>query len=229
MEKRQWQVQFSGRLKHGNALTESPHGNSGPASQAAASEEKRVSTERAAAQGLAIDALVALCRDTLSGLVAVETYEFASCYLWYDRPLYNEFGDEIRRLRGDTIYLQRDGSTPLRDLFHELGHVVGRHCRQVGNSENGYRGEWDGANEKLIAEIGAQRHWSAYLNRFAQSQHDFHTNAASETWAELFMLWHLYPYSAEAALLDPAMTALRDNGAYRPVARLAERLDLGGG
>lgn len=177
---------------------------------------------------LTIDKLVICCQENLAGLVAVQTYEFASCYLWYERPLYNEFGEEIRRLQGDTIYLHQESATPLRDLFHELGHVIGRLCQCVGNAENGYRGYWDGANEKLIAEIGAQRHWSDYLNHFALNHPDFPANAASETWAELFMLWHLYPHSAEAGLLDESMAELQEQATYQPVARLTHCLGLSG-
>lgn len=173
-----------------------------------------------------LDEIVARGNACLDGLARIETYEFASCYLWYDRPLYNAFGDVIRQLQGDTIYLYRDSATPLRDLFHELGHVAGRLCRLIGNSENGYRGHWDSANAKLIAEIGAQRHWSDYLNRYSRAQQDFHANAASETWAELFMLWHLYPFSDEAALLDDTMAGLQDHPVCAAIARLAWRLDL---
>ena len=113
----------------------------------------------------AIDEILLHCRETLAGLVAVDRYEYAPCYLWQDRPLFNDFGEEIRRLRGDTIYLYRDSETPMVDLFHELGHVVGRHCQLIGNAENGYRGLWDRANAKLIAEVGAARHWSVCRRR----------------------------------------------------------------
>ena len=165
-----------------------------------------------------------LCRRYLAGVVAVECYEFAPCYLWYDRALYDEFGEPVRQFRGDTIYLQETSSTPLRDLFHELGHVVGRKCNQVGHAENGYRGDWERDNARLIGQVSARRHWSAYLNLLPLQHEQFRISAASEVWAELFMLWHLHPDSAEARLLDGAMTKLQQNPVCAAVARLAREL-----
>lgn len=167
-----------------------------------------------------IQDLIARCRAHLADVVAVSTYEYAPCYLWYDRPLFDSFGDEIRRLPGDTIYLFEHSTTPVQDLLHELGHVVGRKCNLVGHSKNGYRGSWEEGNKRLISQISANRHWSQYLNDFALGQKDFRWNAASEIWAELFMLWHLYPHSTEAELVDAQMLTLQ----HQPICRAIETL-----
>ncbi len=173
-----------------------------------------------------MDRITALCRDYLGSIVDVECYEYAPCYLWYDRPLFDSFGEPIRQLRGDTIYLHEQSSTPARDLFHELGHVVGRKCNQVGHAENGYRGDWEQDNARLIGLVSERRHWSSYLNLLPLNHGDFRTNAASEVWAELFMLWHLHPDSGEARLLDMAMAKLVDNPVCNAIAGLARDLHL---
>ncbi|MDJ0778830.1 MAG: hypothetical protein QNJ85_13270 [Gammaproteobacteria bacterium] len=173
-----------------------------------------------------IHRIAELCREYLASVVDVEYYEFAPCYLWYDRPLYDCFGEPIRQLRGDTIYLHEQSSTPARDLFHELGHVVGRKCNQVGHSENGYRGDWEQQNARLIGLVSERRHWSGYLNLLPLNHGDFKTNAASEVWAELFMLWHLHPESAEARLLDNAMARLAQTPVCAAIAGLARELHL---
>ena len=176
-----------------------------------------------------IEALVAIGNRHLDALVRVDVYDYASCYLWHDRPLFNEFGEAIAELRGETIYLFRASETPVRDLFHELGHVIARRHRLVGNSENGFNGSWEKDNAKLIAEICAQRHWSGYLNLYALSHPEFAMNAASELWAELFMLWHLHPECDEARLLDAGMRALEDQADFAAIAGLAGELKLAGG
>ena len=170
--------------------------------------------------------MLAPCRSILAGVVDVDVYDYAPCYLWYDRPLFDAFGDEICRLRGDTIYLYRDSPTPVRDLFHELGHVVGRKCDLVGHADNGFRGSWERPNRRLIAQVSARRHWSGHLNLLALARDDFAAIAASETWAELFMLWHLHPDCAEARLLDEPMGALRDHPVCRAIGKLAGELGL---
>lgn len=175
-----------------------------------------------------IDQIVALSNRVLAEIVQVDSYEYTPCYLWHDSPLYNAFGDEILHLKGNTIYLYRESDAPIRDLFHELGHVVNRLCHLVGNTENGYQAEWEQKNIKLIAEISEQRHWSSYLNLFSLTQKDFESNAASEVWAELFMLWHLYPDSAEARLLDEPMAALKRQSVCLAASRLALELGLPG-
>ncbi len=173
-----------------------------------------------------LDHIVALCRARLASIVRVDVYEYAPCYLWHDRPLYDEFGEVIRHLQGDTIYLQRDSGTPLRDLFHELGHVVGRKHDLVGHTENGYRGSWEQGSRKLIAEVSGKRHWSGYLNLFALAQDGFVANAASEIWAELFMLWHLHPDSPEARLIDEPIGSLQQHPEFRAIQELAAELGV---
>ena len=181
-------------------------------------------------RSLSIDELVAHCRDTLAGLVAVETYEFASCYLWYDRPLYNDFGEEIRRLQGDTIYLQRDSDTPLRDLFHELGHVIGRHCRQVGNSENGYRGEWERRQRETHRRNRRAASLEALISIVSRKANEtFTPTRRAKPGPNCSCCGTSYPFSEEAALLDPAMAALRENAAYQLVSRLAKSVGLARG
>ncbi len=170
--------------------------------------------------------IMALSNRLLADIVRVDAYEYAPCYLWYDSPLYNEFGEAVATLPGDTIYLQQDSATPVRDLFHELGHVVSRYCDLIGNAENGYRGTWEDSNRKLIAEVSAQRHWSEYLNLFSISHSNFGANAASEVWAELFMMWHLFPHCAEARLLDAAMDSLQGQAVCDAVTGLAVELQL---
>lgn len=132
--------------------------------------------------------LLALCEQHLTGIVSVQGYEYTSCYLWHDRPLYDSFGDTIKVLSGDTIYLNEKSLSLNGDLFHELGHVVARKFNLVGHSENSYQGTWENNNAKLIAQVAKQRHWSQYLNLFSLNHDDFKANAASELWAELFML-----------------------------------------
>ncbi len=154
----------------------------------------------------------------------MQVYEFASCYLWHDRPLYNDFGEQIRVLQGDTIYLYEHSTSPATDLFHELGHLVGRNCNVIGHRENGYAGSWQQNNQKLIAQVTQQRHWSIYLNTFACAQSEFKANAASELWAELFMLWHLYPARAESRLIDNEMQKLQSNSACASILQLSQSL-----
>ncbi len=176
-----------------------------------------------------IDKIVARCEPVLAGIVNLDIYDYAPCYLWYDSPLYDSFGDVIGRLRGDTIYLDRESATPVRDLFHELGHVVGRKCDLVGHVENGFRGGWDQSNRRLIAQVCARKHWSSYLNLLALARDDFVANAGSEIWAELFMIWHLHPDCEEARLLDAPMRALRDHPVCRAIEDLVNELGFARG
>lgn len=169
-----------------------------------------------------IEQLISLCDQRISKVVSVKTYEYAPCYLWHDRPLYNEFGEQIDLLSGDTIYLHDKSSTPVSDLFHELGHLIARRYNTVGNRENGYHGSWESDNGRLIAQVSQQIHWSEYLNLFSISQDDFRMNAASELWAELFMLWHLQPELPEAGLVDATMISLKDSPDCIAIAGLAE-------
>lgn len=167
--------------------------------------------------------LLALCEAHLHG-IDIQSYEFAPCYLWHDRPLYNAFGEQIRELKGDTIYLYEQSVSPDSDLFHELGHMVGRKLNMVGHGENGYHGRWESRQGKLIAEVTQQNHWSDYLNNFAAAQDNFAASAASELWAELFMLWHLYPSQPEAKLLDSTMQQLQSNDMCAQISALARLL-----
>ena len=175
-----------------------------------------------------IEQVVELSNQVMGEIVQVDTYEYASCYLWHDSPLYDAFGEPIRHLKGNTIYLHQESDAPARDLFHELGHLVNRLCHLVGNAENGYQADWEQQNTRLIAEVSEQRHWSSYLNLFSLTQKDFSSNAASEVWAELFMLWHLYPASAEARLLDEPMQALKNHSVCEAVSHLVSALGLPG-
>lgn len=175
---------------------------------------------------LSVDDVVAISNQNLSDFVKIDSYDYDPCYLWYDNPLYNEFGDKVVQLYGNTIYLNQKSNTPVRDLFHELGHAVNRYCNLVGNTENNYQGKWDTQNSKLIAQIASQRHWSSYLNLFSLQQENFKTNAASEVWAELFMIWHLYPETTEASLIDDTMQSLASESIYLAINELGDELKL---
>ncbi len=165
--------------------------------------------------------LAALCHQHLNEVVDVQVYEYAPCYLWHDRPLYNDFGEQIKTLAGNTIYLHDKSTTPANDLFHELGHFVGRKLNLVGNRENGFTGSWEKNNTRLIAQVSQQLHWSAYLNLFSLNQNDFKMNAASELWAEIFMLWHLRAEMPEARLIDSSMANHEHTPEIIAIARLA--------
>jgi len=165
--------------------------------------------------------LLSLCELHLDGIVGVQSYTYTSCYLWHDRPLYNDFGEQIEVLNGDTIYLNNKAASLSGDLFHELGHLISRKYQLTGNRENGYHGSWEQQNSRLIAQVSEQRHWSSYLNLFALNQEDFKANAASELWAELFMLWHLQPDLPEANLIDTTMSQLNRNADCQAVLALA--------
>ena len=173
-----------------------------------------------------VDQLLRLCAVHLKDTISVEPYEFTSCYLWHDSPLYNEFGEKIRDLRGDTIYLYNQSAMPQTDLFHELGHLVGRKLNMVGHTENSFQGIWDSNNQKLIAQVKQRTHWSGYLNLFALNQENFIANAASELWAELFMLWHLQPALPEARLLDSTMVSLQPLPMFAGIQSLASAIRL---
>jgi len=151
-----------------------------------------------------LDTLLSLCESHLAGIVSVESYEYTSCYLWHDRPIYDEFGDKIRDLRGNTIYLYNQ------------------------SPENGYQGSWENNNQKLIAQVCQQNHWSSYLNLFSVQQEDFTMKAASELWAELFMLRFLHPDYPEAALIDSEMQNLQHDPACKAIAGLAAAINTSG-
>jgi len=173
-----------------------------------------------------LDKLLSLCAYHLGEIVDVKVYNYAPCYLWQSRPLYNDFGEQIEVLPGNTIYLHKNSDSPGRDLLHELGHFVARKYQLVGNSENGYHGIWEQKNRKLIAEVTQMHHWSGYLNLFAANQKDFKLNAASELWAELFMVWHLLPKLPEARLIDKTMDKLANHTEVLAIARLSSEIRL---
>ena len=172
-----------------------------------------------------IDALLSLCDKHLAGIVAVTTYEYTSCYLWHDRPLYDEFGDKIKDLSGNTIYLYEKSAAPQYDLFHELGHLFARRHNLIGYPENGYQGRWENNNTQLIARVCQQNHWSSYLNLFSVQQQDFATKAASELWAELFMLHWLHSDYPEAQLLDAEMLSFERDMLYLAIKAMASEMN----
>ncbi len=170
--------------------------------------------------------LLALCDLHLNEIVDVKCYSYTSCYLWHDRPLFNDFGEQIEVLSGNTIYLDRQSPSLTSDLFHELGHLISRQYQLTGNRENCYQGSWEQQNGRLIAEVAEQRHWSSYLNLFALNQENFKMNAASELWAELFMLWHLQQHQPEARLIDTSMSRINKYPDGLAIAALASDVRL---
>lgn len=174
---------------------------------------------------LQLNYLVTLCDKHLRGIVSVKSYEYTSCYLWHDRSLFDEFGDKVKDLQGNTVYLYENAPAPAHDLLHELGHMVARENNLIGHTENGYQGSWENKNRKLIAQVCQQKHWSSYLNLFSLQQENFSTKAASELWAELFMLWHLHRDYPEAALLEAEMRSLETNPTCIAISALATALD----
>ena len=156
--------------------------------------------------------------------VGVAACSFNSCYLWHDSARYDPFGEVIGAYRGNTVYLCRHSANPGEDLFHELGHAVARHFNVIGHRENGWRGHWDEHGRRLARAIRHRRHWSFWLGRFAQGQHGFESNAASETWAELFMLHYLYPGLDESRLADDEFARLRRLARFRRLQRALDEL-----
>ena len=96
----------------------------------------------------------------------------------------------------------------------------------TGHTENNFNGIWDSDNQRLIAQVKQRTHWSSYLNLFALNQEDFIANAASELWAELFMLWHLHPELPEARLLDSTMVSLQPLPMFAGIQSLASAIRL---
>lgn len=157
----------------------------------------------------------------LKTFVNIDTYDFSSCYLWQDSPVYDPFGEKIAHLKGDTIYLNQDSPSPLQDLFHEIGHAVGRKFDVVGHYENHYSGHWDKKAIRLVGNVKRRCHWSQYLNCFALMHNDFETNSQSELWAELFMLWYLYPSMHECVLIQAEMLKLESLPQMQRINRFA--------
>lgn len=151
----------------------------------------------------------------LGWFVGIRWHDYASCYVWVDCPLYNPLGDIVGHRRGNTIYLDRAARHQRQDLLHELGHAVGRHFDIVGHRENHYIGSWERRAQRLIGAVSSGRHWSAYLNWHAARTRDFAFSAASEIWAELFMLHFLYPQLPEAGLIEREIESLRRDRSFR--------------
>ena len=145
----------------------------------------------------------------LGWFVGVYWHDFASCYVWEDCAVYNALGEVIGHHRGNCIYIDRTTVQGRRDLMHEIGHVVGRHFNLIGHRGNHYSGSWDKHARRLIGAVSSGRHWSGHLNAYAASDEQFAFNAASEIWAELFMLFYLYPGLAEAQIIASEIKALR--------------------
>lgn len=152
--------------------------------------------------------LARFAHSQLKTFVCIDSYEYSSCYLWQDSPVYDPFGEKIAYLKGDTIYLNQHSSSPLQDLFHEMGHAVGRKFDVVGHVENHFSGHWDQKAQRLVGSVKRRCHWSQYLNSFALLHDGFETNSQSELWAELFMLWYLYPLMDECVLIETEMRSL---------------------
>ena len=166
--------------------------------------------------------LAQIAHAQLGSFVSVNTYHYVSCYLWRDRPIYNAFGERVAELKGNTIYLNQSSDSPVKDLFHEIGHAVGRKFNVIGHAENDYRGFWD---KKAARHIGTMKrccHWSAYLNSFALMHDGFDQNGNSELWAELFMLWFLYPQMPECGLITKEMQRLEGSREIQKIKSFAQ-------
>ena len=153
--------------------------------------------------------------DQLNWFVQVCWHPYASCYVYYDSPLFNEFGEIVGHHRANTIYLNPLADHPGEDLLHEVGHAVARHFDLVGHRDNHYCSHWEQGEQRLIGAVTHGRHWSRYLNGFAAAIDAFQSNAASELWAELYMLHHLYPDLPESNLINPALEKLRLDARYQ--------------
>ncbi len=170
--------------------------------------------------------LIKLARPLLADLVRLDCYEYRSCYLWRDCPLYDEFGDIQAHCSGDTVYLQREAKAPLHDLFHELGHVVARKFDVLGHRANAYRGMWDRQALAICIQARGQRHWSGYLNRVAREHPRFASNGSGEVWAELFMLWFVHPEKQECRLVEAPIRTLYASRRFAGIVTLAQTLGL---
>ena len=151
----------------------------------------------------------------LGWFTGVRWHDFASCYVWEDCAVYNALGEVIGHHHGNTIFIDRSTRQHRRDLVHEIGHAVGRHFNLVANRHNHYTGAWDLRAKRLIGAVANGRHWSGHLNEFAASVENFSFNAASEIWAELFMLFYLYPGLPETTIIESEIEALRREPSFR--------------
>lgn len=150
----------------------------------------------------------------LGWFTGVHWHDFASCYVWEDSAVFDSLGEVIGHHRGNTIYIDRASEHDLRDLLHEIGHAVGRHFDLVGHRGNRYAGEWDLRAKRLIGAVSNGRHWSGHLNAYAASVENFAFNAASEIWAELFMLFYLYPGLPETDIIEAEIDKLRRDTSF---------------
>ena len=134
-------------------------------------------------------------------------------------PVYAVDGPLASVDRSARLYLdierfrQLDESEAVGLLLHEVGHAVGRHFDVVGHRENHYVGSWDRRARRLIGAVASGRHWSSHLNGIARALgHGGY--AASEIWAELFMLFYLYPGLPETEIIEAEIDSLRGDPSF---------------
>ena len=168
---------------------------------------------------MSVSSLCRTAQSLIGDFVGVSRHADTTSNQWHDRTQFDPFGEVIDTCRGNTIYLYERSERPAEDLFHELGHAVARHFDVVGHRDNGWRGHWDDHGRRLSSAIRFRRHWSRSLVQFAAHNRTFEFNAPSETWAELFMLHHLYPELEEARLVDDEMARLGRNPRFRRLQR----------
>ncbi len=147
--------------------------------------------------------------NALDWFVNVYWHDYVSCYVYYDSPVFDAYGDIVGYHQANSIYLNPAADHAGEDLLHELGHAVARHFDLVGHRDNYFCNGWEKDQQRLIGAVRHGRHWSQYLNQFAAITNGFQTNAASELWAELFMLYYLYPGLAESELITDTINSLR--------------------
>ncbi len=151
----------------------------------------------------------------LSWFVRVFWHDYVSCYVYQDSPVFNPYGEVIGHHEANAVYLNPGADHIGEDLLHEVGHAVARHFDLVGHRDNYYCSNWEQDQQRLIGAVTHGRHWSRYLNEYAAATDDFHTNAGSELWAELFMLFHLYPELPEAELISETICELQLNPMFQ--------------
>lgn len=162
----------------------------------------------------------------LNWFVRVFWHDYVSCYVYYDSPVFDPYGDIVGHHQANAIYLNPGADHIGEDLLHEVGHAVARHFDLVGHRDNYYCSNWEQDQQRLIGAVTHGRHWSQYLNEFAAASGEFHTNAGSELWAELFMLYHLYPDLPEAELIDATICELQGNPDFQQLQSSLEELRL---
>ena len=160
----------------------------------------------------------------LDWFVRVYWHDYVSCYVYQDSPVFDPYGEVVGHHEANAIYLNPGADHVGEDLLHELGHAVARHFNLVGHRDNYYCSDWEQDQQRLIGAVAHGRHWSQYLNQYANATEDFHSNAASELWAELFMLYHLYPDLPEAELIEEAMAELQSNPDFLQLTGCIERI-----